>query len=96
MSTPQRLPYYTLSAEAYNGFTATKKALSKSSLGKALIELVWLRISQINGCAFCLEMHAKALRADGGALRGWTAWQAGGSANYLVNVNVPPSRGRSR
>ena len=53
MSTPQRLPYYTLSAEAYNGFTATKKALSKSSLGKALIELVWLRISQINGCAFC-------------------------------------------
>lgn len=77
MSTPQRLPYYTLSAEAYNGFTATKKALSKSSLGKALIELVWLRISQINGCAFCLEMHAKALRADGesaarlDSLAGW-------------------------
>lgn len=77
MSTPQRLPYFTLSPEAYNGFTATKKALSKSSLGKALTELVWLRISQINGCAFCLEMHAKALRADGesaarlDSLAGW-------------------------
>jgi AhpD family alkylhydroperoxidase len=41
----------------------TKAALEKSSLGKPLIELVWLRMSQINGCAFCLEMHAKSLRA---------------------------------
>lgn len=64
MSTPKRLPYHTLSPEAYQGFGATKKALEKSSLGKQLIELVWLRMSQINGCAFCLETHAKALRAD--------------------------------
>ena len=77
MSTPKRLPYYTLSPEAYQGFGATKKALEKSSLGKQLIELVWLRMSQINGCAFCLEMHAKALRAGGMAdakldsLGGW-------------------------
>ncbi|ALS61546.1 carboxymuconolactone decarboxylase family protein [Pandoraea norimbergensis] len=60
-----RLPYYTLSAEAYQGFAATKKALSKSTLGKPLVELVYLRVSQINGCAFCLEMHSKALRSDG-------------------------------
>lgn len=72
-----RLPYWTLSAEAYQGFSATKKALEKSSLGKPLIELVWLRMSQINGCAFCLEMHAKALRAGGtpdvklDSLAGW-------------------------
>jgi AhpD family alkylhydroperoxidase len=77
MSIPKRLPYYTLSPEAYQGFGATKKALEKSSLGKQLIELVWLRMSQINGCAFCLEMHAKGLRTDGVAdakldsLAGW-------------------------
>ena len=59
-----RLPYWTLSSEAYQGFITTKKALEKSSLGQQLIELVWLRISQINGCAFCLEMHTKALRAS--------------------------------
>ncbi|MFJ2991320.1 carboxymuconolactone decarboxylase family protein [Pandoraea sp. NPDC087047] len=58
-----RLSYYTLSPEAYQGFAATKKALEKSSLGKPLVELVYLRVSQINGCAFCLEMHSKALRA---------------------------------
>ena len=77
VSTPKRLPYYNLSPEAYRGFIATKQALEKSSLGKPLIELVWLRMSQINGCAFCLEMHAKALRAGGMAevmldsLAGW-------------------------
>ncbi|RUR94798.1 carboxymuconolactone decarboxylase family protein [Pectobacterium polaris] len=72
-----RLPYQTLSPEAYQGLTLTKKALDKSSLGKQLIELVYLRISQINGCAFCLEMHAAALRAGGvpdaklDSLAGW-------------------------
>ena len=77
MSLPKRLPYHTLSPEAYRGLGATKAALEKSPLGKPLIELVWLRMSQINGCAFCLEMHAKALRAGGmpqiklDSLAGW-------------------------
>jgi AhpD family alkylhydroperoxidase len=60
--TPKRLPYFTLSPAAYAGFGATKQALEGSSLGQELIEIVWLRMSQINGCAFCLEMHARALR----------------------------------
>ncbi|CAM5401351.1 carboxymuconolactone decarboxylase family protein [Eoetvoesiella caeni] len=60
-----RLSYWTLSPEAYQGFIATKKAVEKCSLGKQLIDLVWLRMSQINGCAFCLEMHTKALREGG-------------------------------
>ncbi|CAG9165878.1 carboxymuconolactone decarboxylase family protein [Cupriavidus pampae] len=77
MSTPKRLPYSTLSPEAYRGFGATKAALEKSTLGKQLLELVWLRMSQINGCAFCLELHAKALRTGGmpdaklDSLAGW-------------------------
>lgn len=72
-----RLSYWTLSPEAYQGFMATKKALERSSLGQALIDLVWLRMSQINGCAFCLEMHSKSLRAEGiseaklDSLAGW-------------------------
>jgi AhpD family alkylhydroperoxidase len=77
MNMPKRLPYHTLSPAAYQGFGATKKALESSSLGKQLIELAWLRMSQINGCAFCLEMHTTALRAGGIAdakldsLAGW-------------------------
>jgi AhpD family alkylhydroperoxidase len=77
MSTPKRLPYYTLSPEAYRGLAATKSALEKSSLGKELIDWVWLRMSQINGCSFCLEMHSKSLRGSGvpaaklDSLAGW-------------------------
>lgn len=39
--------------------------LSKSPVEEALLELIYFRVSQINGCAFCLDMHAKDLRAKG-------------------------------
>jgi AhpD family alkylhydroperoxidase len=39
--------------------------LSKSPLGQPLLELVYFRVSQINGCAYCLDMHSKDLRAKG-------------------------------
>ncbi|HSQ44518.1 MAG TPA: carboxymuconolactone decarboxylase family protein [Ginsengibacter sp.] len=39
--------------------------LAKSQLGKSLLDLVYFRVSQINGCAFCLDMHSKDLRAAG-------------------------------
>ena len=53
-----RLPFTTLSPAAYQGLLATSKALSDSSLGLPMIELIYLRISQINGCAFCLDKHS--------------------------------------
>lgn len=74
-----RLNYSKLSSAAYQGFVATKTALGGSSLGKQFIELINLRISQINGCAFCLEMHTRALREAGyplpklDSLAGWHA-----------------------
>ena len=39
--------------------------LAKSSIGQSLLALVYFRVSQINGCAFCLDMHSKDLRAKG-------------------------------
>lgn len=60
-----RLPFSTLSPAAYQGLQATSQALGNSPLGLALVELVYLRVSQINGCAFCLEKHAKGLREAG-------------------------------
>lgn len=72
-----RLPYHELSAAALQGFRQVKNAVAAGPLDLRLIELVYLRISQINGCAFCLDMHAKALRARGesqerlDALAGW-------------------------
>lgn len=39
--------------------------LSKSPLEQSLLNLVYFRVSQINGCAYCLDMHSKDLRAKG-------------------------------
>jgi AhpD family alkylhydroperoxidase len=39
--------------------------LAKSPLGKPLLELIYYRVSQINGCAYCLDMHTKDLREMG-------------------------------
>lgn len=72
-----RVPYRSLSPEAYKGLVSTSQALAKSPLGEELIELVYLRISQMNGCAYCLELHTTALRTRGtpqiklDALAGW-------------------------
>lgn len=61
----QRLSYQTLSSDVYRGLIAAKQALDHGGLEPALLELVYLRVSQMNGCAFCLAMHAASLRAAG-------------------------------
>jgi AhpD family alkylhydroperoxidase len=60
-----RLPYHTLSPAPYRAFIAAGTALEQSSLGKKLVHLLFLRISQINGCAFCVDKHAHDLMAAG-------------------------------
>jgi AhpD family alkylhydroperoxidase len=39
--------------------------LAKSPVEESLLNLIYFRVSQINGCAFCLDMHSKDLRAKG-------------------------------
>jgi alkylhydroperoxidase AhpD family core domain len=48
-----------------SGFRAVKVALEKSVVEQKLIELVYLRVSQINGCAYCLNLHTNSLLKDG-------------------------------
>ncbi|KFF20296.1 carboxymuconolactone decarboxylase family protein [Flavobacterium hydatis] len=51
--------------------------LKKSAVEETLLELVYFRVSQINGCAYCLDMHSKDLRAKGETeqrLYGLSAW----------------------
>ncbi|MBS9438251.1 carboxymuconolactone decarboxylase family protein [Photorhabdus noenieputensis] len=60
-----RLAYYELSSDLLQGFRQVKQGLEGSPLGLPIIELVYLRVSQINGCSFCLNMHTKALRERG-------------------------------
>ena len=50
---------------ARNAMLGLSSYLAKSSLEKNLLLLIDFRVSQINGCAYCLDMHSKDLRAGG-------------------------------
>jgi len=50
---------------AYKAMLALQSYVNESGLDPALLSLVELRCSQINGCAFCLDMHSKDARARG-------------------------------
>ncbi len=55
-----------------------EKYLAESSIEPSLRELIKLRASQINGCAYCIDMHAKDARAAGESeqrLYGLVAWR---------------------
>ena len=64
MNTP-RLPWTQLSPKTYQAMATVSANTAQSTLGAALRELVQSRISQINGCAFCLDMHTRDLRKAG-------------------------------
>lgn len=61
----QRIKVNETGREAMATLYPLNKYLAKSSIEGALLDLVYFRVSQINGCAFCLDMHAKDLRAMG-------------------------------
>ena len=50
---------------AYRAILALETFVRKSKLEPSLLELVKMRASQINGCAFCIDMHSKDARAEG-------------------------------
>jgi AhpD family alkylhydroperoxidase len=61
----QRLDFYKANPKAIKVLLALEEQVGKSSLEKSLAELVRLRASQINGCAFCVDMHATDARKGG-------------------------------
>ncbi|MBK0381378.1 carboxymuconolactone decarboxylase family protein [Pedobacter sp. SD-b] len=54
-----------LEPKAYEAMMAMEKYLSASTLEVGLTELIRLRASQINGCAYCIEMHSKGALKEG-------------------------------
>jgi AhpD family alkylhydroperoxidase len=61
----QRIDVQQKGQNAIKALYAINGYLSKSPVEKKLRELVCFRVSQINGCAYCLDMHSKDLRAVG-------------------------------
>jgi AhpD family alkylhydroperoxidase len=61
----ERIHYLNVSPLAYHAMLGLEKYLHECGLEERLLHLVKLRASQINGCAFCLDMHWKDLRSVG-------------------------------
>jgi AhpD family alkylhydroperoxidase len=56
-----RIDYAKASPEGFKAFGGVYVYLQKSNLPKELIYLVYLRVSQINRCAYCIDMHSRDL-----------------------------------
>ncbi|HIV78604.1 MAG TPA: carboxymuconolactone decarboxylase family protein [Candidatus Sphingomonas excrementigallinarum] len=63
--TPRIANPHALAPEAIKAMMVLEQSFTKSGLDHNLLELVKFRVSQINGCAFCLHMHATDLRRHG-------------------------------
>ena len=60
-----RIDYAKVSPEGYKAFGGVYVFLQNCGLPKTLIDIVYLRVSQINGCAYCIDMHSRDLLKQG-------------------------------
>jgi len=60
-----RINAFTASPKAYQAMAALEQFVDSCGLERPLLELLKMRASQINGCAYCLDMHSKDARALG-------------------------------
>jgi AhpD family alkylhydroperoxidase len=60
-----RINFFAKGADAMKAMYGLGAYLAKSPVEQKLLHLLYFRVSQINGCAYCLDMHSKDLRAAG-------------------------------
>ena len=74
----ERIAYTKVTPEGYRAMSGLERYVRGSGLEPSLLELIKLRASQINGCAYCIDMHWKDARARGESeqrLYGLMAWR---------------------
>jgi len=60
-----RVDWSTVLPEARDAMARLENVAHQAGIPRALLELVKIRVSQINGCAYCLDMHTKEARQAG-------------------------------
>ncbi|MER7503451.1 carboxymuconolactone decarboxylase family protein [Nonomuraea pusilla] len=74
----QRIDVRSLVPEAYEGFLAVERFLHAGELPSSTLHLVKLRASQINGCAYCVQLHSGDMKKEGESderIWGVAAWR---------------------
>ena len=76
-----RLPYDTLAPDGLKALGGVYAYVSRCGLEKPLIDLAYLRASQLNGCAYCIDMHTHDAIAEGASIKKLmlvSAWREAG------------------
>lgn len=82
----QRLDFIKASPAGYKALGAVQAHVVQCGLPEALLELVYLRVSQINNCAFCLDMHVRDLLKTGVKIDKLALVQAWAEASPLFDA----------
>ncbi len=64
-----RFNYDEVEPESDKGIHQMIEFVKRSGLGYSLLNLIYLRASQINGCAYCTDMHTQDMIADGDSMQ---------------------------
>lgn len=81
-----RLAWFKIAPKAFQAMIAVNGAIESSTLGKTLVDLVFARVSQINGCAYCLDMHTRDLLKSGVRIEKLALLQAWPEAGDLFDA----------
>ena len=65
MTVNHRIDYAKVSPEGYKAFAGVYGTVQRSGLSRELVDLAYLRVSQVNGCAYCIDMHSRDLLRSG-------------------------------
>ena len=89
----QRLDYTNVAPAGVKALGGVYGYITHSGLPKGLVNLVYLRVSQINGCAFCIDMHSRDLIKEGLAIEKLVlvqAWREGAICSMCANALLLP------
>lgn len=90
-----RLNYAKVAPHALKAMLAFEKYVQVSGLERSLYELVKTRASQINGCAYCIDMHTKDARKAGETEQRLYALSAWREIPFTGSGSVPHWNGRN-
>jgi AhpD family alkylhydroperoxidase len=82
----QRLDYTAIAPAGIKALGSVYGYIAQSGLPRLLVDLVYLRVSQINGCAYCIDMHSRDLIKEGLAIEKLVLVQAWHEAGDLFDV----------
>jgi AhpD family alkylhydroperoxidase len=82
--------------DALRAMFGLERIARERGIERKLLQLIKTRVSQINGCAYCIDMHTKDARAEGETEQRSTACRRGGKRPSTRPASVPRWSGPRR